>query len=188
MEDEVGILDVDRVTDWLLTGGLRIVIILAVLYVLYFAITRIVPRAVRTTISRQMTGRPEGEIEKRVHTLGAVVVATTRVVLLFAAVFMVLPELGVNIAPVLAGVGIVGLAVGIGAQSLVRDALNGFLILSEDQYRIGEVVTVTGISGTVEDVSLRRTLLRDPDGTLHWVPNSSIVVASNHTRVGRGRR
>lgn len=182
MDNKVGILDIDRVADWLLTGGLRIFIILAVLYVLYFAITHIVPRAIASAIERQMEDKPPVEIEKRVSTLSGVVVATARVVLLFAAVFMILPELGINIAPVLAGAGIVGLAVGFGAQTLVHDTINGVFILAENQYGVGDVVSVAGITGLVEDVNLRRTLLRDLDGTVHSIPNSEVTTASNLTR------
>ncbi len=182
MDNRVGLLDVDRVTDWLLTSGLRILIILVVLYVIYFAITRIVPRAIGSGVSRQMEGKPEVEIEKRVRTLSAVLIATARVALLLAALFMILPELGVNIAPVLAGAGIVGLAIGFGAQSLVRDTINGVFILAENQYGVGDVVNVAGVGGLVEDVNLRRTLLRDLDGTVHSIPNGEITTSSNLTR------
>jgi small-conductance mechanosensitive channel len=182
MNDDVGLLDVDRVTDWLLTSGLRILIILVVLYVIYFAIIHIVPRGIRRGVAQQMEDKPEVEIEKRVHTLSAVVVATARVVLLFAAVFMILPEVGINIAPVLAGAGIAGLAIGFGAQSLVRDTISGVFVLAENQYGVGDIVSLAGVTGLVEDVNLRRTVLRDLDGTVHSIPNGEITTASNLTR------
>lgn len=93
-----------------------------------------------------------------------------------------LPEFGVNIAAMLAGLGIVGIAVGFGAQSLIKDLLAGIFILLEDQYRVGDVVNVAGIGGLVEEIGLRRTVLRDLDGVVHSIPNSEIKVASNFAK------
>jgi len=182
VDSDVGILDADRVVDWFLTHGLRVTIIVLALAVVGFVVSRLVPRALGVALRARLGGRPREELEGRVHTLSVAVQRTVWAILLLAGLLMALPEVGVRVGPILASVGIVGLAVAIAAQSIVRDTLNGFLILSEDQYRIGDVVTVAGVSGTVEDVSLRRTVLRDKDGTLHWVPNSSVVVASNHSR------
>jgi small conductance mechanosensitive channel len=90
--------------------------------------------------------------------------------------------MGFNVAPVIAGLGITGIAIGLGAQSLVRDAINGLFILAENQFGKGDMVKVAGVQGWVEEVNLRRTVLRDLDGTLHSVPNSEIKVSSNLTR------
>jgi small-conductance mechanosensitive channel len=90
---------------------------------------------------------------------------------------------GLDIGPAIAGLGIAGVALGFGAQSLVKDYLNGALILIENQFSKGDVVRIAGVSGTVEDFSLRRTTLRDLDGTVHTVPNGAITVASNLTRI-----
>ena len=87
-----------------------------------------------------------------------------------------------DIGPAIAGLGIIGIAVGLGTQSLVRDYLNGALILVENHYAIGDVVRIAGVSGKVEDFTLRRTTLRDQDGTVHTVPNGLVNVASNLTR------
>jgi small conductance mechanosensitive channel len=103
-------------------------------------------------------------------------------VLVLLAAFMVLAELGLNIAPVLAGAGIAGIAIGFGAQTLVRDLLAGVFVLIENQYARGDVVRIAGVSGMVEDVNLRRTVLRDLDGIVHSVPNGEVRVASNFTR------
>ncbi|MGD0115878.1 MAG: mechanosensitive ion channel family protein, partial [Dehalococcoidia bacterium] len=107
---------------------------------------------------------------------------TAEVVLAVVVLLMVLPELSVNIGALLAGVGIAGIAIGFGAQTLVRDTLNGMFILIENQFGIGDVVTVAGVTGRVEEVNLRRTVLRDLDGVVHSVPNSEIRVSSNYTR------
>ena len=95
---------------------------------------------------------------------------------------MILGELDLDIGPAVAGLGVVGIAVGFGAQSLVKDYFNGALILIENQFSKGDVVSIAGVTGTVEDFSLRRTTLRDLDGVVHTVPNGEIRVASNRTR------
>jgi small conductance mechanosensitive channel len=129
-----------------------------------------------------MAGRSDTEVRRRADTLAGVLVRTAEFVLLALALFTVLPEFGLDIRPVLAGVGITGIALGLGAQSLVRDALNGIFILTENQYARGDTVTIAGVTGTVEDVTLRRTLVRDVDGVVYSVPNGSVVVAANFTR------
>jgi small-conductance mechanosensitive channel len=99
------------------------------------------------------------------------------------ALLMILGTLGLDIGPAVAGLGVVGIAVGFGAQSLVRDFFNGALILIENQFSVGDVVRMAGVDGTVEDFTLRRTTVRDLDGIVHTIPNSEIKVASNLTRV-----
>ena len=126
------------------------------------------------------------EAGKRIATLDALVTWIIRGFVLIVAGMMILSQLGVDIGPALAGLGIAGIAVGFGAQSLVKDYFNGALILLENQFSRGDVVTIANTTGTVEDFSLRRTTLRDLDGVLHTVPNSEIHVASNRTRVWAG--
>jgi small-conductance mechanosensitive channel len=175
-------IDWDRVIDWLLTHGLRILLILALAILADLILRVVVPRVVRPTVAREMKGKAEEEIEQRSRTLVAVLRGSGRFVLVIWALFTILPELGVNVTPVLASVGIAGIALGFGAQSLVKDVLSGLFILIENQYSKGDVVTVAGISGLVEEVGLRRTVLRDLDGVVHHVPNSAISVASNLTQ------
>src|SRR2546423_2515557 len=122
------------------------------------------------------------EIAKRrdtIETLGSRVI---QAFILIVAVLMILDKLNYAIGPAVAGFGVVGIAVGFGAQSLVRDYFNGWLILLENQFSIGDVVSIAGVTGTVEDLTLRRTTLRDLDGVVHNVPNGEIKVASNRTR------
>jgi small conductance mechanosensitive channel len=145
-------------------------------------VRRVVPHALRPAITRQMTGRPEVETERRVETLSSVIVRTAEIVLIAFAVLTILPEFGFDIRAVLAGVSITSIALGLGAQSLVRDAINGIFILSENQYAKGDIVTLAGVTGTVEDVSLRRTLVRDIDGVVYTIPNGTVVVSANFTR------
>ena len=122
------------------------------------------------------------EVRKRIDTLDHLGGNVLRFFVVIIAGIMVLGRLGLDVGPAIAGLGVVGSAVGFGAQSLVRDYLNGALILVENQFSKGDVVTVAGVTGTVEDFSLRRTTLRDLDGIVHTVPNGEIKVASNRTR------
>ena len=126
---------------------------------------------------------PQAELERRVHTIGNLVVRVAGAVIAIIAVLMALDLFGIDIGPAVAGLGVVGIAVGLGAQSLVRDWLAGIFVVLENQYSAGDVVRLAGVEGVVEDFSLRRTILRDLDGTLHSVPNGQIVVTSNMTRL-----
>src|SRR6266516_4484848 len=123
------------------------------------------------------------EVKKRIDTIETLGVNVFRFLIVAIALLIVLDKLGENIGPAVAGLGIAGIAIGFGAQSLVKDYLNGALILIENQFSKGDVVRIAGVSGTVEDFSLRRTTLRDLDGTVHTVPNGAIIVASNLTRI-----
>jgi small conductance mechanosensitive channel len=123
------------------------------------------------------------EIKKRMDTLDELGGHVLRFFIVVIAGLMVLRTIGLDIGPAIAGLGIVGIAVGFGAQHLVKDYLNGALILVENQFSKGDVIRVAGVSGTVEDFSLRRTTLRDLDGVVHTVPNGEIAVASNLTRI-----
>jgi small conductance mechanosensitive channel len=119
------------------------------------------------------------EAKKRAHTLGNILRHTLLIVIAFIAVLMILGELGIQLGPLLATAGIGALAVGFGAQSLVKDMINGFFIILENQYRIGDAIEVAGVSGLVESLSLRRTVLRDLEGRVHTIPNGEIKVVSN---------
>ncbi|MEE8347772.1 MAG: mechanosensitive ion channel family protein [Dehalococcoidia bacterium] len=168
-------------TSW--TSGARVLLIVVIIYIAMRVLQRVLEPAIRTAITRQMTEEPQIEVEQRIETLTHVIYRTAWVVAIFAGLITILPEFGINASALLAGVGLVGLAVGFGAQSLVKDIIAGLFILIENQFGRGDVVSIAGVSGTVEDVNLRRTLVRDLDGTQHSVPNGEIVVASNKTQV-----
>ena len=123
------------------------------------------------------------ELQKRMETLDQLGANVLRFFIVMIAFVTMLATVGLEIGPAVAGLGIVGVAVGFGAQHLVKDYLNGALILIENQFSKGDVIRIAGVSGTVEDFSLRRTTLRDLDGVVHTVPNGEIAVASNLTRV-----
>jgi small conductance mechanosensitive channel len=182
MRDFFADIDWDRWSETVWTHGLRIIVVLVVVYVGLRVLRRALDRAVGAAVARQMEGQPGVEIGKRADTLTDVVYRTAWVVGFAVAVLTILPELGINIGPLLAGAGIAGLAVGLGAQSLVRDTINGLFILVENQYGKGDVVRLAGVGGLVEDVNLRRTVLRDLDGAVHSIPNGQVAVSSNLTR------
>ena len=119
---------------------------------------------------------------QQMRTLAGIVGSVGASFIYFLAALQVLPLFGIDMKPVLASAGIVGLAVGFGAQTVVKDVINGFFILIENQYDLTDVVKIAGVQGTVEAMTLRRTMLRDVDGTVHTVPNSEIKVVSNLTR------
>jgi moderate conductance mechanosensitive channel len=125
---------------------------------------------------------PQIEVQRRRQTLEGLVYRAVRILILIIAFLMTLQVLRLDIGPAIAGLGIVGLALSLGAQHLVRDYVAGAFVLIENQYSKGDLVTIAGVTGTVEDVSLRRTTLRDFDGTLHYVPHGLIQTASNLSR------
>jgi moderate conductance mechanosensitive channel len=118
----------------------------------------------------------------QLRTMAAIIRATSYSIFGFIVFLQILNLIGIPYQPILASAGILGVAIGLGAQSIFKDMINGVLILVEDQYNVGEVVNIAGLKGTVEDLSLRRTTLRDADGTLYIIPNSQIATVSNLSR------
>ena len=172
---------------FLRTQGLQILVIV-VAAAIVLVVTRVAVHGIlKALIDREAT---EGtaqelsaiEVRKRLDTLDRLARNVIRAFVIVIAGLMILTTLGIDIGPAVAGLGVVGIAVGFGAQSLVRDYLNGCLILIENQFSRGDVVTIAGVTGTVEDFSLRRTTVRDLDGVVHTVPNGQITVASNRTK------
>ncbi len=174
--DFVNLLSV--VKNWFFTAGLKIILIAV--------ITLIVMRVIRVISSRLsvlfLRKREDEESIKRAKTLSSVIRNLLNVAVLIIALMTVLGQLGVEIGPILAAAGIVGLAIGFAGQSLVKDFINGFFILLWDQIRVGDVVEVSGRGGLVEKINLKMTVLRDLAGNVHFVPNSNIDVVMNMTK------
>ena len=147
-------------------------------------ITMIFRRAVGR-LERRLSASPESGTtgQKRAHTLGGILRAGVLVVVWITAVVMVLQEVSVPVAPLIATAGIGGIAIAFGAQTLVRDLVSGFFILLENQYDVGDTVMIATVSGTVEAIGLRSTVLRGVDGTRHVVSNGEIRISSNQTRI-----
>jgi small-conductance mechanosensitive channel len=170
------------VVTWLIDHGIRILIIVVVGAVLWFALNKFLPRIVRRGVARTKYKESKEGVEKRTNTLVSIFRGVGRVFIIIIGIMMILDEVGVAVAPVLAGFGIAGIAIGFGAQYLIRDLIAGIFIILENQYRVGDVARVADITGLVEDVTLRKTVLRDLDGIVHHVPNGEIRTASNFTR------
>ncbi|RIK36489.1 MAG: mechanosensitive ion channel family protein [Chloroflexi bacterium] len=159
-------------------GGAVLVVILA------FIVMRLLRRVVVGFVARiiERGGRSSEELTQKANTLADVVLSTGKLMVIIIASMMILSSLGVNIVPLLASAGIAGVAIGLGAQSLIRDMINGFFILSEDQFGVGDTVVIGAFSGTVEEISLRRTALRTADGSAVFIPNGTITAVVNQSR------
>ncbi len=165
---------------WLKTSGLRILVIAvgsALLIRLLRAVAERIPRLMAT-------GEPAviSEREKRARTLASLLRTVGTSLVLIIAVMTALREIGLDITPLLAGAGVAGLAIGLGAQSLIKDVIAGFFILLDDQFHVGDVIQAAGVSGQVERMTLRTTVVRDLQGAVHFIPNGEIKVASNLTK------
>jgi len=168
---------------WFVEHGAYILAILAVSYVLYRLVNLLMPKLAQRWVQGKGKGRScREEREKRSATLGAVLARWMTILIVVVAVMMVLAEVGVNIAPLVAGAGIAGIAIGFGAQSVIKDMLRGLFIISQNQFNKGDVVRVAGVTGLVEDVNMWRTVVRDLDGVVHTIPNGEITTSSNYTK------
>jgi len=173
-------LDQKSVLRWLLASGLRIAIIVT----LAWLIIRIVVSATRRLEQEMARGTVPGSAERlnRAQTLGALVKNVAVTLIASIALLMVLRELNVDVVPMLTGAGIAGVALGFGAQWLVRDLIAGFFMILEDHVRVGDSVVINGQGGGVEALNLRTTILRDVEGAVHVFPNGAITTLSNRTR------
>lgn len=172
---------IETIRTWLAGHGIAILAIVLSCYVAYRIIKIVTPRIIERSVKVRYTG-DQSELSRRSQTLSRIIISTFEAIIVTIAILMILAETGRDITPLLAGAGIVGVAIGFGAQSLVKDYFNGLFIILEDQYRKGDIITIAGLSGMVEDVSLRRTVLRDRNGTVHTIPNGQVVTASNMTK------
>ena len=173
-------MDKELITTWLTDQGVTILIILIAAVVAY----RLLLISTRTLSKRiQLLDDIEGsDLDKRTITVFRIVRSSGVVIIVGTAVIMILSELGIPVTPVLASVGFVGLAFGLGAQTLVKDIISGLFVLLENQYTVGDAVEISGVSGTVEAMTLRATMIRDLYGTFHIIPNGEIRVVANKSR------
>lgn len=171
--------ELGKLNDWLdvLVNLIDAILIIVIAWGISVAIRKII-----VLIERRMIASTAVEDKKRVNTLSRVFRYISSIIISAVAVITILAELGVSIAPLLATAGVAGIAVGFGAQSLVKDYFTGFVMLIENQIRQGDTVEIGGKSGIVEEVTLRYVRLRDYEGAVHFVPNSSISVVTNRTR------
>jgi moderate conductance mechanosensitive channel len=173
-------LGITQIPSWflLVMSSLNVAIIIVAAIVL-----RSIAKRLLLTLHRRLLARAPGlEERKRVNTLDRIFGYILSVVIVVVAVMLVLSEMGISIAPLLATAGVVGIAISFGAQSLVKDYFTGFVMLMENQIRQSDVIDIANKTGTVEEVTLRYVRLRDGDGAVHFVPNSAITTVTNHSR------
>lgn len=171
---------IENAENWLVTSGIRVVAIILGAFIISTVASFLSRRAERLFDDDDpatMSAR-----EKRAATLGKVIRNVVRVAAWIIAALLILREIGIDIAPMLAGVGIAGIAIGFGAQSLVRDIVAGLFILIENQFDVGDVISTAGVAGKVERITLRATTLRDAEGKVHIIPNGKMDVVTNMTR------
>lgn len=179
----VSIFDADELLksagEWIISSGLRIFLILILTLVTIKACQIVMDRLFHKLFRNH---KDDAEIQKRSDTLKSVSRNILTVTIIAVAVLMVLKVLDIEIGPILAAAGVVGIAVGFGAQQLVKDIINGFFILLDDQIRVGDVVQIADKAGLVENVNLRMITLRDLSGNVHFVRNGEITVVTNMTK------
>ncbi len=163
---------------WFLTHGIRILAIVVLLVILLRVGSSVIDTIIRGSI-RSTKGMSKDAERKREDTLIRVFTTAMHAATIVLAAIMVLSELGIDTGPLIAGAGVVGVAVGFGGQYLIKDVISGFFIILENQFRVGDVVCLDNTCGLVEDITLRLTILRDLDGTVHHVPNGEIKRVSN---------
>jgi small conductance mechanosensitive channel len=163
---------------WLSDDGLKVLAIILAAFIIIKIINKIIRKSIRLLLAVRPEAESLGEL-KRQQTLERITMGVATVSISTIALLMVLQHMGLNIGPILAGAGIVGLAVGFGGQYLIRDFITGLFIVLENQYRIGDVVNLDETGGLVEDITLRMTTLRDLNGTVHHIPHGDIKRVAN---------
>jgi len=168
---------------WVIGPGIKVIVILFLALVISKIAKVFVSKVIKTVIEKSNGIIRNGQIQKeRAKTLSKVFSSTLKIVIWVIAILMLLPEIGINPTPLLAGAGLIGLAIGMGSRSLVQDYLAGLFILLEDQYRVGEEVDISGKKGQVVDLNLRRTIIKDEKGIVHYIPNGQVKTSSNFSR------
>jgi len=170
---------IESTVDWVVKSGPKVVIILALMFV-GIKLSSTVAGRIFAVIGRRR--KMDEEYKKRADTLSGVIAYLLSITVIAVAALMILTELNIQIGPILAAAGVVGLAVGFGAQHLVQDIISGFFILLDDQIRVGDVVQIADKGGLVEKLNLRMTVLRDLAGNVHYVRNGKIDVVTNMTK------
>lgn len=165
--------------DWFFSSGVKIIGIIIGGWILFFFFKRFGERWIGKITEKRYEIRDGEAIKKRTKTLYELSISTLKIIIIFTAFFMILDEFGVNIAPLLTGAGIIGVVIGFGSQTLVKDYISGLFILIEDQFRKGDKVKIGNVEGKVEDFTLRQTIIRDENDNLYYIPNSQITIVSN---------
>ncbi len=184
LQNFLKLIPAEALVSWFFSHGIKIAGILIVTLIIIRFVKFFISKFLRSLNNKALEiGKIGTKLEeKRLETLEKVSFTLLKTIIWLFAIVTILPELGIEIAPLLAGIGVGGLALGFGARSLIQDYLSGLFILLEDQYRVGEKIEIAGTKGKVEDFNLRRTVIRDSENILHYIPNSQIKKASNFSR------
>ena len=166
---------------WFQGNTIPIVLILIVSYLIAQFGTKFLALVIHRTVGRIHTDASEDDVKKRQDTLISMFSTMFKVLVWLTAGFTILQRMGINLAPLLAGASVLGVALGFGAQSIIKDLLSGLFIIIENQYRVGDVVDIEGASGTVEQITIRSTIIRDGDGNVHYLPNGTVTHVINKT-------
>jgi len=168
-------ISIQNLIAWLFVHGIKIFAILVIAAFIDRFLKSFIRKVVRSNIKNHIS---EEEKRRRVETLVSVFEGTFKFIIWITALIMILPEFGLDITAVLAGVGVAGLAVGMAARDIVSDFISGLFIILENQYRLGDNIKIVGIEGEVKEITLRRTIIKDKEGIFHSIPNSKITIVS----------
>lgn len=172
----------EKFINWFLSSGFRIVIIIVAAYILLRVVNKIINRLETTLAARNGEMMSALEKERRIKTITSLLKHIVFIFVFAVAGIMVLKEFGMDIGPIIAGAGIIGLAISFGSQNLVRDVISGFFMILEDQIRVGDIAQINGTAGTVEEINLRTSVIRDLEGTVHVFPNGVISQLANKSK------
>jgi small conductance mechanosensitive channel len=180
MFDKISSITPEQIYTFLITSGLQILVIVLITFVARWLL-RWLTRHLMIRI-QNLDGIEDSELDRRTATIFRLVYSAGLFVIFTTALLMVLDIMAIDITPILASLGVLGLAIGLGVQTLVKDVVSGIFILTENQYLVGDAIEVNGLGGTVETITIRSTKVRDLYGTLHTIPNGDIRTVSNKTR------
>lgn len=176
-----------QAAQWLVSHGIRVAAILLSAAILVAMARGFIARksiglpGIGEKFKKHYEARLSAEQRQRLQTIANALGGTLAFAIYATAIVMVLPEFGVNVAPIIAGLGLAGLAIGMAARDILTDFIAGLFILIEEQFNIGDPVTVSGISGTVREITLRRTVIESEDGSIHLIPNREIKVVTRRS-------
>ena len=174
---------IQSLISWFFSNGIKVIVILIAAGIASKVAKVFISKVIKTLVEKGNKIIRNGQIQKeRARTLSKVFSSTLKIMIWVTAILMLLPEFGINPTPLLAGAGLIGLAIGMGSKSLVQDYLAGLFILLEDQYRVGEEVDISGKKGQVVDLNLRRTIIKDSGGIIQYIRNGQVKTSSNFSR------
>ena len=173
----------EQIYHWLSNQGLSLLYIIIGSLLAYFIGSKVISFIIRAVVAGKNSDQTKQDIRKRQKTLDGLIVTIWKIIVIVVGVYSTFEKIfpDVNLAPIIASAGVIGVAIAFGAQSLAKDCLSGFFIVSENQYRVGDVVSINEADGKVERVGIRTTVIRDNDGNVHYLPNGSISHVINKT-------